>query len=97
MPDNNNALDFIPDWGTTPADKAAELAAAQGAVLTAVLLGLIAAKVVDGAALRGFLGELVKDLKPAERHGAYGHSLINLLAALGPAPELSIDQRRLRQ
>ena len=66
-------------------------------MLTAVILGLISTKVVDGAALRAFLGELVKDLEPAERRGAYGHSLMNLLAALGPAPEPVIDQRRLRQ
>jgi hypothetical protein len=92
-----DALDFIPAWGDTRADRAAELAAAQGAVLTAVLLGLLGAKVVDGDALRNFLGELVKDLKPAERRGAYGHSLINLLAALGSAPERPTDQRGLRQ
>ena len=82
-----DALDFIPAWGDTRADRAAEYAAAVHTTLGVVLLGLISAKVVDGAALRAFLGELVKDLEPAERRGAYGHSLMNLLASLSPATE----------
>ena len=96
----NNPLDFIsdPEWGGTRADKAAECAAATHSVLVAIVLGLVAAKAVDGDALRTFLGNLVMDLTPAERRGAYGHSLITLLASLSASvPDALTDRGKLRQ
>ncbi|MPZ34841.1 MAG: hypothetical protein GEV13_28295 [Rhodospirillales bacterium] len=52
------------------------------ATQSAILLGLINAKVVEADKMRAFLKSLIDDLKPEERKQAYGVCLYNVLSAI---------------
>lgn len=75
-----------------PAERAFDFANAVLATQTAILLGLINAKVVTPEVMRQFLEGLIENLSPDERKEAYGvclHSVlsgIEALTAVRPAP-----------
>ena len=63
-------------------EKLFDFANAVFATQTAILLGLIDAKVVDPKRMREFLQSLIDALKPEERNEAYGVCLYHVLSAL---------------
>jgi hypothetical protein len=63
-------------------EKLFDFANAVLATQSAILLGLIDAKVVEPAKMRSFLQSLIDALKPEERNEAYGVCLYHVLSAI---------------